>query len=255
MRSIAHPQWRKNLITFAMALLITGCTGVGASTTRVGMVEQEGTGLMFGSIIEDNFVTDSSFYKNKKIKIRTRNTSGDPTFDLKQFEQQLSTAYRSAGYEPTSNDDFGLLVDVNVRYSGQIQSNLSNQYGFLGAAAGGLAGYNSDGGFGAAVGTVAGATLGSIIGSFVTDDTYIIVADVTFGVIKESISSKTITFSNSTDIQNDKDEDDEEDTGKRSFKSTHSTGISVFAGGRNIQQSEISGEVRQRIIRIVSDII
>lgn len=255
MTLLRNHTWSISFVVLAAAVFLSSCIGVGASTNRSGMVQQEGTGLMYGSVIENNFVTDSSFFKNKKIKVRTRNTSGDPTFDLRQFENQLARAYQNVGYEPTSKDDFGLIVDVNVRYSGQIQSNLSAEYGFLGAAAGGLAGYNSDGGFGAAVGTVAGATLGSVIGSYVTDDTFIIVADVTFGIIKKkkSTTSKTITFSRSTNTQNDDDEDD--DVGTRSFRKTERTSIAVFAGGRNVSQSEIAGEVRQRIIRIVSNII
>ncbi|MBT4039905.1 MAG: hypothetical protein HN718_14880 [Rhodospirillales bacterium] len=232
--------------------LLVGCIG---TTSRLGMVKEADTGLMFGSVIERNLVTDASFFSNRGIKVRIRNTSGDIALDLYQFKSRLEQAYRGIGYEPTDGDDFGLIVDVNLRYSGQIQTNLGSEFSFLGAAAGGLAGYSVNDGFGAAVGTVAGATLGSIVGSFITDDTFIVVADVTFGVIKESksTSSKTISFSHSTNA--DSDNEEEEDVGTRSFRSTHETSIAVFAGGRNVTQSEIAEQVRSRIIRIVSNII
>lgn len=238
------------------AFVIAACVqNIGQPTTRMGMVKQEGTGLMYGSVIERNLVTDASFYKNRKIKVRTRNTSGDVAFDLHGFENQLKSAYSGKGYTPSNADDFGLLVDVNVMYSGQVQSNLSTEFGFLGATAGGLAGASQGGNVATVAGVAAGAALGTILGSFVTDDTYIIVARVTFGEVKDSTSKhsgKTITFSRSPKADKDEDEDD---TGKRGFRQAHSTQLAVFAGGRNTAQSRIAAEVRQRIIRIVSDFI
>lgn len=236
----------------ALAFLLAGC----APPTRLGMVKDPQTGLMFGSQIERNFVTDATFYKNRKIKVRIRNTSGDTAFGLRQFTEKLRAAYAANGYEPTTDDDFGLLVDVNVRYSGQVQTNLAAEFAFLGGVAGGIAGYRSTTTAGTAIGASAGATLGSIIGSFVTDDTYIIIADVTFGVIKASKKSKKkITFSRSAKLKNIDDPDDEEKVVLSGFKKAYTTGVAVFAGGRNISQAEIAGEVRQRIIRIVSDFI
>jgi len=160
--------------------------------TRMGMVKNPSTGLLYGSIIEKNIVTDPSFYVNKKIKVRIRNTSGDVAFDLHGFKNQIRATLAASGYEPTNDDDFGLLIDVNVMYSGQIQSNLTREFPFLGAAAGGLAGAakTNSGVIGTAAGVLAGATLGSIIGGFVTNDTYIVVSRVTFGEIKEKKRSK-----------------------------------------------------------------
>lgn len=245
------------LLAFCAILIGTTLSGcIGAPTSRLGMVKDKDTGLMIGSRVEKSIVTDSSFHKNKKIKVRIRNTSGDTAFDLYDFRSQLERAYAETGYEPTSGDDFGLLVDVNVRYSGQIQSNLSQQYGFLAAAAGGITGYRSNATAGTAIGAVGGATLGSIVGSFVTDDTYIIISDVTYASIKDTTSSKpakTVTFSRSPEPQ--KDEEEEEKRHKRSLKRTITTGVAVFAGGRNTPQTEIATQVRARIIRIVRDII
>ena len=53
----------------------------------------------------------------KKVKVRIRNTSGDVAFDLNNFQSQIENAYRDIGYEPTSEEDFGFLIDVNVKYS------------------------------------------------------------------------------------------------------------------------------------------
>ncbi len=234
------------------AVLIAGC----ASPSRLGMVQQEGTGLQFGSAVENNIVTDASFFPNKKIKIRTRNTSGDLAFGLRRFAANLSDAFESKGYQPTRGDDFGLLLDVNVLYSGQVQSNLANEFAFLGGAGGGLAASAASGGRSVPTlgGMIAGATLGAIIGSYVTDDTYIIVAEVTVGEVKTVMrSKKRITFSRSATTRHEAD--DSEETNRRGLRSSVRNKVAVYAGGRNVPQSRIADEVRQRIIRIVSDII
>ena len=242
-----------------VVLMLSACAprNIDHLTTRPGMVIDPKTGLMFGSRIERTFVTDASFYVNRKIKVRTRNTSGDTAFGLRQFTDQLRAAYAASGYEPTAKDDFGLLIDVNVRYSGQIQTNLATEFAFLGVVGGGLAGASISGNnIGTAAGAAAGATLGAVLGSFITNDTYIIIADVTFGVIKKSKKSKKkITFSRSQKLKNIDDPDEEEKVIKTGFKRAHSTSVAVFAGGRNVTQSKIAGEVRQRIIRIVGDFI
>ncbi|MCG8512306.1 MAG: complement resistance protein TraT [Rhodospirillales bacterium] len=106
-----------------ISVFAAGC--VVKPPARMGMVENPETGLQFGSVVDGSLVTDASFHKNKKIKLRTRNTSGDLSFDLGGFSDQLTRAYAAKGYEPTDHDDFGLMLDVNVRYSGQVQESLA----------------------------------------------------------------------------------------------------------------------------------
>ncbi|MCC7015911.1 MAG: hypothetical protein IT564_01755 [Rhodospirillales bacterium] len=259
---------RRYVPAFAVILVVinlAACGNIVSPPARLGMVKDPDTGLQFGSVIEKNIVTDPSFHKNKRIKVRVRNTSGDVAFDLKRFTDQIRAAYRETGYQPTDGDDFGIMVDVNVMYSGQVQTNLANEFSFLGAAAGatagGIAGYRSNTtagtAIGVAAGTVAGATLGSIIGSYITDDTYIIIARVTFGIIKGPArrDGKTITFSRSITGHPEDEEEKEEKRQERGIRDAVSTRMSVFAGGRNVRQSDIAEEVRQRFVRIVSDVI
>jgi hypothetical protein len=239
-------------IAAVAAGLLAGC----ASPSRMGMVKDPETGLQFGSVVERNLVTDASFYRNKRIKIRTRNTSGDLAFDLRGFTDDLKASYAAKGYTPTDGDDFGLLIDVNVMYSGQAQTSLAREFGFLGAGAGGLAGAVRADAAGAGAGILAGATLGSIVGSYVTEDTYVIVGRITFGEVKErKESEKQIIFSRSPQTRHDKDDEDEATTRARSLRQAHSSGVAVYAGGRNTPQSEIAGEVRRRMVRIVGDFI
>lgn len=241
----------------AIILLVAGCGNVGAPPARLGMVKDPDSGMMFGSVVSGSFVTDSSFHKNKKIKVRVRNTSGDPNFDLNRFTRQIEDAYAAAGYQPTSDDDFGLMINVNVRYSGQIQNNLATEFGFLGAAAGGIAGYRSDAKAGTAIGVVGGATLGSILGSFITDDTYIVVTEIAFVIVKEPAKrdGKTIILGSSVLGHPDDVEEREERRSSRSIKSSSRIEAAAFAGGRNVRQGEIAEQVRQRFVRIIKDAI
>ena len=243
------------LILLLAVPVLSGC--VSNPPTRMGMVKQEGSGLMFGSTVGGTPVWDASYFKNSKIKVRIRNTSGDPNFDLKRFLGQIEQAYESIGYTPTRGGDFGIMVNVNVSYSGQIQTNLSSEYGFLGAAGGGIAGYRSKATAGTAIGVVAGATLGNILGSYVTDDTYIIIARVSFQRVKDpkKRDGRTVTFSRSVPGHVEDEEDKEERLTRRKLKDQFTTSVAVYAGGRMVKQSQISEQVRQRFVRIISDII
>ena len=241
-------------LTAALGAVLTLSACIGAPQSRMGMVIDEETGTMYGSAIEKNILTDATFYNNRRIKVRTRNTSGDIAFNLADFKTDLSTAYDTKGFEPTSQDDFGLLVDVNVMYSGQAQTNSAMHYSWLGAMLG--ATYGGDTPRGVIAATAAGAELGRIIGSFNTEDTYMVVARVTFGVVKPfKESRKRVTFSRSEKLKNIDDPNEDEKIYRSGFKKTFTTEVAVYAGGRNLSQSEIVEEVRKRAVRIVADFI
>ncbi|MFH2061057.1 MAG: complement resistance protein TraT [Pseudomonadota bacterium] len=238
---------KNSTIVIFICILLFGC----ASKQRFGMVEDPETGLLYGSIVERNIFIDSSQLENKRIKVSIRNTSGDKAFDLNSFLGVLENAYAAKGYMPTKSDDFGIRLDVNVLYSGQIRTDMKNEFSFLGASAGGIAGYRSDTKAGTAIGILSGVALGAIIGSYVTDDTYIVISEINIGLIKpESGESKTtIIFSSSN-----RDERREQ-TGFKHFHKRLSTRVAAYAGGRSVKQSQIADGVRQRLSLILSDII
>lgn len=231
-------------LALVLAVLMSSCAG----PAQYGMVKDPQTGMQFGSAIEKNIFVDSSQFANRTVKVTTRNVSGDRTYQLGGFDNDLSRALQARGYAPTSSEKFGIRFDLNVLYSGHIQSNMTNQYAFLGAGAGGVAGYRSDTRAGTAAGALAGATIGSIIGSNVTDDTYIVVAEVSIGVTDAaSAGSSTITFSSSPPVQRQL-------TGAvNPFREVLRTKIAVYAGGRNTAQSQIADEVRRRLVDIASN--
>lgn len=237
-----------------LGLVLSACSGL-PNTPRLGMVVDEQSGLMFGSAIEGSLVTDATFYTNKTLKVRTRNTSGDVAFDLDGFTNDLKAAYGNKGYEPIRDGEtFGLMMDVNVLYSGQIQTNQAVQFSVIGGLLGQTYGGVTD--RGKITATATGAALGHVIGQYATEDTYMIVAEVTFGVVKQyQTSKKRVTFSRSEKLVNLDDPTQGEQVYARGFKKTFSTQFTVYAGGRNLNQSDIAEQVRQRAVRIAADFI
>ena len=245
-----------------LLIIVFACVWLAAcaSPSRMGMVTDEATGLQYGSMISNNIVVDSTQFDNRKIKVRIRNTSGDAAFDLYHYKMALETAYAAKGYIPTDGDDFGILLDVNVVYSGQATKNLSSEYAWIGALAGGGAGFaatSSGGGgttseiAGASAGAVVGATLGAIVGSYQRDETYIVISDVSLAVVDpaRSKSKTTITFNGSNFGKKKRTK------GFTKFSLNTGTNIACYAGGRNITQSAVVQTVRQRFVRILSDVI
>jgi hypothetical protein len=136
-----------------------------------------------------------------------------------------------------------------------MRTDLRQEFGFLGAAAGGTAGAVAGTGgsieAGAAIGVISGVALGSIIGSYVTEDTYIVIARYNVAVADQYRGEKktTIVFGSSGTQQKT------ERSNIKPFEQRLSSGIAVYAGGRNTPQARISDRVRQRFARILSDMI
>jgi hypothetical protein len=240
---------KSNCLSLGLCLaLVTGC----AAPARYGMVKDGATGLQFGSATERNIFLDSSQFKNRTVKVTIRNTSGDSASQVNQYVDSLAATLKGKGYVPTNLDSFGLRVDLNVIYSGQIQRNMTSEFAFLGGAAGGVAGYRADNRGSTVAGALIGATVGAVLGSNVTEDTYIVVAEVSIGVADASSPSsgqQVITFGSSPPMQKDTT------SNFSPFRQVLRTKIAVYAGGRNVDQQQVANEVRQRLIGIVGEAI
>lgn len=239
-----------NIKLFFILVFFTLFTLSCSPNNRLGMISNPETGLQYGSVIEKSFFIDSSQLDNDRIKITARNVSGDIDYNINDFITNLRDSFARKGYSPTTRNDFGIKYDVIIEYSGHMQSDMSSEYAFLGGAAGGIAGYRSSSSASEAIGLLSGATLGAIAGSYVKDDTYIIIARVTLGITDNRINeNKTITFSSSPKLQ------EEVSSGTKSFQQILTTRIAVFAGGRNVKKYEILDGVRSRLERIAADVI
>jgi len=89
-----------------------------------------------------------------------------------------------------------------------------------------------------------------VLGSYVTDDTYIIISNITLATIapKEEGDGTTIIFGKDKKIKRKKNN-------FRGYRQRSTARLAVYAGGRNVDQHEITGGVRQRLLRILSDVI
>jgi len=234
------------LIVAAFALALSAC----APGAPSGAVVDPATGLAYGSIVEKSLVIDATQFRNRRLRVVTRNTSGDTAFDMGTFASQLRGSYAGKGFQPTDGEDFGVRIDLNVLRSSQISTNYSAEFAFLGGAAGAVAGRASNVSQGTAIGLLSGATLGAVAGTFATKDTYIVVAEVSVGILdtRSGTTQRTITFADSPRLE-------ERETEIRPFRQLVRTHIAVYAGGRNVGQAQIADEVRKRLARIVADII
>lgn len=230
-----------------MAALVCGC----ASRQRIGMVRDSETGLMYGSTVTGNFVCDPAQFKTPVVKVKLRNTSGDPAIDMKQFRGSIEDSLRSKGYGIGQGSDFGIQLDVNLVYSGQFSRSRAAEYGLLGAAAGGYTGYRQGGTDGSVIGTAGGATAGAVLGSYSTEDTYLMVVDVVVGIMGKPYRKKeTVISFGDTRIKKRR-----ERAGFRGFTNTERLQLAVYAGGDNTEQSEIITGVTGRMRRILNDIL
>ena len=148
----ASRRWVIAAGALAAAGLLAACQ---SGQSRLNMVTDPGTGLKYGSVVEKSVFIDADQFENNAIKVTIRNTSGDLAFDVRGFRADLERSYADKGFKPT-RDDFGIKLDLNVVYSGHIREDMSAQYGFLGAAAGGIAGYRSPARAGTAIGVRTG---------------------------------------------------------------------------------------------------
>jgi hypothetical protein len=235
---------RRLIATLATAAVLVAC----ASPNRNGMVLDAGSGVQYGSSVEKNIFLDSSQFPDKRVKVTSRNVSGDVSYQITDFEADISAALAKRGYAPANGENFGLRFDINVLYSGQIQKNMSSEFAFLGGAGGAVAGYRADGRGSTAGGALAGAALGGLIGSAVTDDTYIVVAEVSIGVNSAASTERTvITLGSSPPLQR------QTTAGLVPFREVLRTKVAVYAGGRNLGQQAVVRELRRRLLDIASN--
>jgi len=245
-------------ILLVLVLSLSGCFASTQQPNQYNLVKDKKSGYSFGAAKSGEFIADPAMFRNSKMKLRIRNTTGDPSLDIYDFRQQLEEAYENVGYEITEDADFGILLDINVKYFGQVTSMLPAEYTFLASAAGGLVGgatgmQNSrpaDTMVGIAAGSIVGAAIGEIIRNYATEETYIIITSVTMGtVMPEHIDDeKTISFVTGKKVR-------EKKTNFKGFRSRETLDLGVYAGGRMAGKNDIIDEVRARHLRILKNVI
>ena len=239
------------LLTAAVILslaLMAGCR----SKQRMGMIRDEQTGLLYGSMTSGSFVIDPSQFDSPTLKVTIRNTSGDPAVDLKALRSSLEASYRDRGYKIVRDSKYSVHLDINLRYSGQISKDVADEVGLIGLGGGAYAGARVGKSADAVVaGAASGAAIGTIMGQYMTQDTYIMLADTVLALVDKYAKKRSMVIEfGDTQIKRD-----DEDTGFTSYRVRERTQVAVYAGGDNTPQSEIVHGVTLRFKRILRDII
>lgn len=249
----------KRVLLAAMLIILLAVVTACNSTqpNKYHLVKDEDTGYSYGAAKDGEFIADPALFRNSRLKLRIRNTTGDPSLNLYEFRKQLEEAYTTIGYQMTDGDDFGILLDINVVYFGQVTEMLPREYTFLatgaGAAVGAVAGAPSGkqgAMIGMAAGSLVGASIGEIIRKYATEETFSIVSSVTLATVMPEYADdeKTITFVTGKRIRQKKQN-------FKGFRSRDVVMLGVYAGGRMAGKSDIIDEVRNRYLRILKDII
>lgn len=228
--------------------LLSGCR----TSQRMGMVRDQQTGLLYGSMMNGNILMDPSQFDKPTIKLTIRNTSGDPAVNLKGMRATLERAYKEKGYEITKRGKFSIHLDINLRYSGQVTQDVADEVSFMGglggAYLGGRMGQSVDS---TVMGAASGAAIGAIAGQYATQDTYIMIADVGIGLVDKN-AKKRKHIINFGDTQYKRDEDE---TGFTAYRVRETAQVAVYAGGDATSQSKIVRGVTLRFKRILQDVI
>jgi len=211
-------------------LILTACT-TSSGPNPYQLVEDQKTGYAYGATKSGEFIVDPAMFRNNKLKLRIRNTTGDPSLDIYAFRQKLEKAYSDLGYEIADGRNFGILLDVNVRYFGQLTDALPEEYSFLTTSAGSLAGATpgiqsgrtADAVTGGLAGGIVGAAVGEILRNYVTEETFIIISSITLAtVMPEHIADETtIQFTTGKKIRQKK-------TNFKGFRSRDSIALAFY---------------------------
>ncbi|HLO76841.1 MAG TPA: complement resistance protein TraT, partial [Magnetospirillum sp.] len=213
------------------------------------MVVDSKTDRMYGMRSDNSVLVDPAMFPNKRLKLSLRNMSGDPVWDLDAIRERLYQGYVSKGYARSDGNDFGLKVDLNVIRSQQFDRDMITQFGFLGGnmgvVAGGVVGAGAGGlsgaAMGAGVGMAAGAALGTLAGYFTNDNIYVVITEATFAVRRNAAKARrVVTFDGSPRVE------EWDETGFGSFNRVHRVLIANYGGGRNVTQTDIAQDIRER---------
>lgn len=247
---------RRLFVASGLAAALSACQ----RRNQSDMVVDPKTERMYGMRSDSTFFTDAAMYPNRRLKLSLRNMSGDQVWDLDDTRERIYQGYLSKGYERSSDFDFGLKIDLNVIRSQQFDRDMMAQYGFLGAAGGGLAGAGggaaSSGGSvggigtGAGIGMASGAALGTMAGYFTADNIYVVITEAIFAIRRNSSKPKrVVTFDGSPRVE------EWEESGYGSFHKVYRMMIANYGGGRFISQNEIAADIRDRQVRSLISLI
>jgi outer membrane lipoprotein SlyB len=234
------------VLTIAFCLIIaSGCTSL-----RDKGSEQPIT----GSVVSGSFFADSSQFRNNQVKLRLRDTSGDEFFSISRLKKNVVTGLELAGYNVTSNDDFGILIDVNVRKISRGVDASSNSG--VGVLLGGVVGAEASSGNNSGISSVSGMIVGAVAGNSIetvirkagSKQTFILRADVNIGISESDSNSEAEII-----IGQSKFKKSPTMSTYNAFSMTDSLEVVVYGGGN--KADVVITAIENRLGRILSSIL
>lgn len=225
----------------------------------IGCAAQPGrTGLQLGSATSKNIFVDASQFGNRIVKVRLRNSSGDPSVNMAQLRSEVESGLRSAGFQ-VSDQGFGIVLDVNLYFLNSVAVGRRQATNEVGILLGGVAGYEMArrpggvaAGSGAVLGAIAGATLQEVIRNSNEYDSYLALCDVNIGVIKQESRRKDFFVIGGNRL--DKEQDEPNGTFE-SFALRETVKVSVYGGEARERRAAVYEAIQGRLARVIANLI
>jgi Enterobacterial TraT complement resistance protein len=239
------------IFTLVFAAMLNGCATQPAVSQKA---------FQIGSATSRNLFVDSSQFANRTIKLRLRNSSGDPDLEVGRLRQSIEAGLRSAGYE-LSDQNFGIVMDVNAfQFRTAAVSNVTTSSG-LGMLLGGVVGYETakrsgdvGTGSGAILGAVAGAAIEEIIRNHGTRSTYLALCDVNIGIVRKESTKNDRFIIGGNAIERRQDDDKEKDA-YTGFAMRDTVRVAVYAGDDSAHANQTVGSIVDRLGRVIANLL
>lgn len=230
-----------------------------AAVTLMGCASTFQTpGFQIGSSVSKNLFVAPSQFANRQVRVRLRNSSGDPSIDIARIRSTVEDGLRSAGYS-IGSETAGIVMDVNLYFMGTVANGRQQAGNEVGALLGGVAGYEAGrrpGGVstasGVVLGAVAGATLQEVLRAHNEYDSYLVLCDVNIGVVRQENKARDSFVIGGNRMEHKRD--DERATFD-SFAMRETVKLAVYAGDRRENLSYVVGAIQDRLSRVVANLI
>lgn len=244
--------------------LVSGALGLPLASLAAGCAggAYRDQGLMIGSTVSRNLFMDANQFGNKSVKVRLRNSSGDPSIDMTRMRGDVEANLRSAGYS-IANATAGIVMDANLYFLNNVATGRQRASNDVGALLGGVAGYEAakgrggvGAGSGAILGAIAGATLQDVLRQHNEYGSYLAVCDVNLGVVRQQNTKRDnfVIGGNRFDQDRQREQEDQALTFE-SFALRETVKVYVWAGDLSTRKDNLMWAIQERLARVVANLI
>lgn len=217
---------------------------------------------MIGSTVSRNLFMDAIQFGNKSVKVRLRNSSGDPGIDMAHMRGDVEANLRSAGYS-IADGTAGIVVDANLYFLNNVATGRQRASNEVGVLLGGVVGYEAakgrggvGAGSGAILGAIAGATLQDVLRQHNDYDSYLAVCDVNIGVVRQQNTKRDSFVIGGNRFDQDRQRDqDERSLTFDSFALRETVKVYVWAGDLRSRKDSLMSAIQDRLARVVANLI